>query len=45
MTVEKAIRMIDEYLTEPHSINKEWVECLLLCREALEKLKNDAHAH
>lgn len=35
MTTEKAIRMIDEYLTEPHSINKKWVECLMLCREAL----------
>lgn len=35
MTTEKAIKMIDEYLTEPHSINKEWVECLTMCKEIL----------
>ena len=35
MTKEKAIRMIDEYLTEPHSVNKEWVECLTLCKQAV----------
>ena len=37
MPIEKAIKMIDTYLQEPHSINKEWVKCLLLCKEALEK--------
>lgn len=37
VTTEKAIRMIDEYLTEPHSVNREWVECLRLCRQALER--------
>ena len=37
MTTEKAIKMIDEYLLEPNSIAKEWVEVLLLCKKALEK--------
>lgn len=37
MTVNKAIEMIDEYLTEPHSVNREWVECLTLCKDAVEK--------
>ena len=37
MTTEKAIKMIDEYLLEPNSIHKDWVECLRLCRQALEK--------
>ena len=35
MTTEKAILMIDEYLEEPNSINKEWVECMRLCKQAL----------
>lgn len=35
MTTEKAIKMIDEYLLEPNSIHKDWVECLRLCRQAL----------
>lgn len=35
MTVKKAIQMIDEYLLEPNSIHKEWVEILLMCRKAL----------
>ena len=39
MTTEKAIKMIDEYLLEPNSIHRDWVECLQLCREAL--VKND----
>ena len=38
MDKEKAIEMIDEYLLEPNNINKEWVECLQLCKQALEKL-------
>ena len=35
MTTEKSIEMIDEYLLEPNNINKEWVECLQLCKQAL----------
>lgn len=35
MTKNKAIAMIDEYLLEPNSIHKEWVEILLMCRKAL----------
>lgn len=35
MTTEKAIKMIDEYLEEPNSIDKEWIECLRLCKQAL----------
>lgn len=27
--------MIDEYLLEPNNINKEWVECLQMCKQAL----------
>ena len=37
MDAEKAIRMIDEYLAEPNSIHRVWLECLTLCRDALEK--------
>ena len=35
MTLEKAIEMIDEYLLEPHSIDKDWVEVLTLCKKLL----------
>lgn len=35
MTTEKAIRMIDEYLAEPNSIHRDWIEVLILCRQAL----------
>lgn len=35
MTTEKAIEMIDEYLLEPNSIAKDWIECLRLCKQAL----------
>lgn len=35
MTIDKAIEMIDEYLLEPNSINREWVECLRMCKSAL----------
>lgn len=35
MTTEKAVEMIDEYLIEPHSIHKDWVEALNLCKKAL----------
>ncbi len=37
MTTEKAIKMINEYLAEPNSIHKDWIEVLILCRQALEK--------
>lgn len=37
MNYTKYIRLIDEYLEEPHSIDKELVECLRVCRELLEK--------
>lgn len=39
MTSEKAIKMIDEYLVEPNNINKEWVEVLEMCKEALIKVE------
>lgn len=39
MTIEKAIEMIEEYLLEPNNINKEWVECLQMCKQAL--VEND----
>ena len=35
MDNNKIISMIDEYLTEPHSISREWVEALTICRQAL----------
>lgn len=35
MTTNRIIEMINEYLTEPHSISKEWVEALLVCKDAL----------
>lgn len=35
MTTKKSIEMIDEYLLEPNNINKERVECLQLCKQAL----------
>jgi hypothetical protein len=31
----RIIQMIDEYLTEPHSISNEWVQALLVCKQAL----------
>ena len=35
MTNERILEMIDEYLTEPHNINKEWVEALLVIKNIL----------
>ena len=35
MDNNKIISMIDEYLTEPHSISREWVEALTICKQAL----------
>ena len=35
MNNNKIISMIDEYLTEPHSISREWVQALLVCKDAL----------
>ena len=37
MTIEKAIKMITEYIAEPNYVNKEWVECLLLCKNILQE--------
>ena len=42
MTKERAIAMIDEYLLEPNSIQEEWVECLILCREALKEVDDES---
>ena len=39
MTNNRIIEMINEYLEEPHSIDKEWVEALLICKKAI--LDND----
>lgn len=39
MNKNKAIKMIDEYLTEPNSISREWVDCLLYCRECIKKVE------
>ena len=38
MTIKQAIEMIDDYLLEPNSIAKEWVEVLRMCRKALRDL-------
>ena len=35
VATEKAIEMIDEYLLEPNSISKEWIECMRLCKQAI----------
>ena len=35
MTYNRIIEMINEYLEEPHSIDKEWVEALQICRQAI----------
>ena len=43
MTTNKAIEMIDEYLLEPNSIAKEWIECLRLCKQALLESEKDGH--
>ena len=40
MTKEKAIEMINEYLLEPNSIDKNWVEALKMCRQALKENEN-----
>ena len=39
MDKRKALDMIDSYLTEPNSISKEWVECLLYCRECIKQVE------
>lgn len=38
MNKNKAIKMIDEYLIEPNSIPREWVECLRFCQECINKV-------
>ena len=37
MNYQKYIDLIDSYIEEPNNINSEWVECLLVCRELLQK--------
>lgn len=37
MTIEKALEMIDEYLLEPNSIHRDWIDILNMCKEALVK--------
>lgn len=39
MGCKKYIQMIDEYLQEPNNINREWVECLTVCRSCLERMR------
>lgn len=39
MDYKKYIQMIDEYLQEPNNINREWVECLTVCRVGLERMR------
>ena len=41
MTKQKAIKMIDEYLSEPNSIDKEWIECMEFCKKAI--IDNDCY--
>ena len=38
MDYKKYIQMIDEYIQEPNNINREWVECLTVCRSCLERM-------
>lgn len=38
MDKHKALKMIDEYLQEPNSISREWIDCLLYCRECIKKV-------
>lgn len=35
ITKEQVIKMIDEYIAEPNSINSEWLEALLICRKCI----------
>lgn len=35
--LEKYIDLIDSYIEEPNNINREWVECLIVCRRLLQK--------
>lgn len=39
MDYKKYIQMIDEYLQEQNNINREWVECLTVCRICLERMR------
>jgi hypothetical protein len=44
MKLPQYILMIDNYLEEPNSINKDWVECLMFCRKLLkEEQENPKH--
>lgn len=43
MTNKQVINMIDDYLSDSKNINAEWVEALLICKQALlEKGKQKA---
>jgi hypothetical protein len=37
MDKNTALKMIDDYLTEPNGISREWVECLIYCRECIKR--------
>lgn len=37
MSYWDCLALIEEYLEEPNNINREWVECLLVCRRLLQK--------
>ena len=45
MKINRIIEMIDEYLTEPHSINREWVEALMICKKMLSENKNNEEVY
>lgn len=45
MDYKKYIQMIDEYLQEPNNINREWVECLKVCRSGLERMRPKKPIH
>lgn len=38
MDKDKALNLIDEFLTEPNSISRDWIDCLLYCRECIKKV-------
>ena len=40
MDKNKVLKMIDEYLTEPNSIDPEWIECLLFCRKCINNMED-----
>ena len=38
MEKNTALMLIENYLTEPNSISREWIDCLLYCRECIKKV-------